>query len=254
MDENAVGTSTTRGTVTCDVWWAAPSAARPALLLLLDDHEQQRHRRFLKSTDRDRYLVSHALARLCLARAADCSPDKVSYVRDCPHCAGTEPHGKPRPVGPAAGLEFSITHSGDWVAIAVCSEAGVGVDVERIRGEGESDLDGLASYVLTTQERSDLARIPTQERSAAFFTYWTRKEALLKATGAGLSGGLNSITVSGPRESARVVRWDSADAPDSVRLDDLSAGTGYRAALATLTPRPVRARHHDGTELLKRSP
>ncbi|QVQ54586.1 4'-phosphopantetheinyl transferase superfamily protein [Spiractinospora alimapuensis] len=234
------------------MWWAAPTSARPALLPLLDDHERERHRRFLKAEDRDRYLVSHALARLCLARAADCPAGEVSYIRDCPHCSGTEPHGKPRPVGAAAGLEFSITHSGDWVAVAVCSEAEVGVDVERIRGEGESDLEGLASYVLTDQERSDLAQVPSPSRSAAFFTYWTRKEALLKATGVGLSGGLNSITVSGPRESARVVRWDSAAAPDSVQLADLSAGTRYRAALATLTPHPVRARHHDGAGLLSR--
>lgn len=236
--------------VTCDVWWARPESARAELVSLLDAYERDRHRRFLKSQDRDRYLVSHALARLCLARVTDCPGDKIEFVRECAHCDKPEPHGKPRPVGLARGVELSITHSGDWVAVAVCTEAAVGVDVERVRGEGESDLDGLADYVLTEMEKADFARLPTRARRDAFFTYWTRKEALLKATGEGIAGGLNSVTVSGPAEQARVVRWATPKAPEAVHLSDVAAGPGYRAALAALTARPVRATHHDGTALL----
>lgn len=236
--------------VTCDVWWARPASAEPRLLAFLDGHERERHPRFRLPADRDRYLVSHALARLACARAAGCGPAEVSFTRDCPHCELREPHGKPRPAGAASGLEVSLTHSGQRVAVAVTWGTGVGLDVERVRAPGEGDIEGLADYVLTGAEKAALDALPGSGRTAGFFTYWTRKEALLKATGAGIGGGLNQISVSAPNESAAVLDWKAPGAPDAVWLADLDAGPDYRAALAALTGAPVRALHHDGTALL----
>ncbi|WP_133743351.1 4'-phosphopantetheinyl transferase family protein [Actinorugispora endophytica] len=233
----------------CDVWWADPALASPALLGLLDEDERARHARFRLAADRDRYAVAHSLARLVCARAAGCAPRDVAFTLHCDHCDRPEPHGKPRPAGPAAGWEISITHSGSRVGVAVARGLPVGLDVERV---AESrDLEGLASYALTGIERAALESRPEAERTGGFFTYWARKESLLKATGAGLSGGLTPITVSGPHESAAVLSWDPPGAPDEVWITDLDAGPDYRAALSVLAGGPVPVTEHDAADLLK---
>ncbi|MFD0804179.1 4'-phosphopantetheinyl transferase superfamily protein, partial [Streptomonospora algeriensis] len=100
------------------------------------------------------------------------------------------------------------------------------------------------------RERRDLDRVPGARRTEGFFGYWARKEALLKATGDGLSAGLGTVGVSSPFEPAAVVEWDSPAAPEHVRLTDLDAGHGYRAALAALCPGPLTTQTCDPAELL----
>lgn len=266
--------------VECAVWWADPASARPELLGLLDESERARHARFRRGADRDRYAVAHALARLVCAREAGCGPREVEFTLRCRSCeregrgggdgqdgdgrSGTSgreaggnstagrgpqgPHGKPHPAGPASGWEISISHSGDRVALAVTRGVPVGVDVEQIKAA--RDIDGLAGYALTETERDAWESLPESERTAGFFTYWSRKEALLKATGDGLSGGLASVVVSAPNAPAKVIAWHALDAPSSVRLTDLDAGPAYRAALAVLTPEEVRITEHDAAGLL----
>jgi len=231
----------------CDVWWAAPALASPALLDLLDEAERARHARFRLPADRDRYAVGRALARLLCARAAGCHPREVSFLLRCGHCDRPEPHGKPHPAGPAEGWEVSVTHSGERVGVALSRGLPVGLDVERV---ADRDLDGLVSYTLTDRERAALDALAPAERPAGFFTYWARKEALLKATGQGLAGGLTSVEVSGPHADPAVLEWRGPAAPDRVQLVDLDAGDGYRAALAVLAPSPVTVAVHDAAPLL----
>lgn len=234
----------------CDVWWASPALASPELLGLLDETERARHSRFRRSDDRDRYAVAHALARLLCAHAAGCDPREVVFHRRCGHCTRPEPHGKPHPGGPAAGWEISITHSGDRVGVALTRGLPVGLDVEGIT---DRDLDGLASYALTAREHAAWRALDAADRAAGFFTYWARKEALLKATGQGLAGGLTSVEVSPPDAAAALLAWHGPEAPTQVRLCDLDAGADYRAALAVVSARPVTVAVHDASVLLNQS-
>ena len=232
----------------CDVWWADPALASPPLLDLLDETERARHARFRLPADRDRYAVGRALARLLCARAAGCDPREVVFRLRCGHCDRPEPHGKPHPAGPAEGWELSVTHSGRKVGVALSRGLPVGLDVEQI---ADRDLDGLVRYALTERERAELDALAPAERAAGFFTYWARKEALLKATGQGLSGGLTSVEVSGPHTDAALLTWSGPAAPDHARLFDLDAGDGYRAALAVLAAPSVTVAVHDASPLLE---
>ena len=114
------------------------------------------------------------------------------------------------------------------------------MDVERI--SHTRDLEGLAGYTLADTERDEWRQLDRDRRIDAFFGYWTRKEALLKATGLGLSGGLRRVTVSPPHTEARLLSWEGGGGPDAAWLSDLERGEGYRAALALLTDRPVKAK------------
>lgn len=234
------------------VWWAHTSAAGERLLRLLDSEELARQSRFRLQADRDRHLVGRSLARLVLAERAGCAPEKVTFDLRCLSCeeksrtgadgGGEDPHGKPVPAGPAQGWEISVSHSGEWVAVALARETPVGVDVERV--SDTRDLAGLAGYTLADSEHEVWSALPEEGRTGAFFGYWARKEALLKATGLGLSGGLRRVAVTPPYTDARLLAWEGGGAPASAWLSDLDRGADYRSAVAVLTDRPVRLAVH----------
>ena len=108
--------------------------------------------------------------------------------------AGIEPpfsygeHGKPYIPG---GPQFSLTHSGTLAALAV-SDASVGLDIEKI-----APVRRAAARALTIEEREYMETDP--ERRFAYL--WTRKEAALKCTGAGLSQPMNAFSVLGDTAS-----------------------------------------------------
>ncbi|WP_234017625.1 MULTISPECIES: 4'-phosphopantetheinyl transferase superfamily protein [unclassified Streptomyces] len=100
----------------------------------------------------------------------------------CPGCGG--PHGRPAVAGPPGEeLHFSLSHSGGPALLAFAARP-VGVDIERVPG-GRDGPDAAAS--LHTLEQAELAALPPVYRPAASARCWTRKEACLKATGAGIS-------------------------------------------------------------------
>ncbi|MBE3001079.1 4'-phosphopantetheinyl transferase superfamily protein [Nocardiopsis sp. HNM0947] len=235
--------------LTTTVWWAHTSAASSRLVRLLDEGERTRNERFRLQADRDRHLLGRAMARLALAELSGCPPEFIAFDLRCRSCedkerAGAErdrsPHGKPFPIGAAQGWEFSVSHSGEWVALAVTEGVPVGVDVERVAPA--RDLDGLAGYTLADPEHRAWAGLGEPERTGAFYGYWARKEALLKATGLGLSGGLRRVTVSAPHEAAEFVSWEGGGAPGPVWLSDLEREAEYRSAVAVLTDRAVDLR------------
>ncbi|MCO6010647.1 4'-phosphopantetheinyl transferase superfamily protein [Actinoallomurus purpureus] len=224
---------------TCHVWWAPRSAASERLTAVLSPAERERRLRFVREEDRDRYLVAHALTRIVLGAVSGTPPEELAFDVTCARCGG--PHGKPRL--PEGGLEFSISHSGDRIALAVAPGTPVGVDVERLIES--RDLDGLAAAVLADGE--GLGPDGT-DRAAALTTYWTRKEAVLKTTGDGLSVAPRTLTVSAPGRPPALLSWP--DGPH-VHLYDLRPGPGHLACLGSLAP--VRVVEKDGTELLARA-
>ncbi|MGW0992511.1 oxidoreductase C-terminal domain-containing protein [Streptomyces sp. NPDC002523] len=56
-------------------------------------------------------------------------PESIRFHTQCPDCGG--PHGKPHVVGPGAGWELAISHSGDVVAVPIAAGRPLGLDVEK---------------------------------------------------------------------------------------------------------------------------
>jgi 4'-phosphopantetheinyl transferase len=217
------------------VWWAAPvdPDAAPALVRLLDGHEQERLGAFRRPADRARYLAAHALVRLVLG-GTGAAAARLRFDRTC-RCG--RPHGKPSlPGGPA----FSLSHAGDLVGVAVRTDGPVGLDVERIRDVG--DLAALAAHVYSPAERN--GDVPDE---AAFFRTWTRKEALVKATGDGLAAPMSGITLA--PDGAAVADWPAAPGPLWVR--DLAPAPGHPAAVAGPGRRPPPVAEVDGNAVLR---
>jgi 4'-phosphopantetheinyl transferase len=230
------GCASIQGSV--QVWWSPPLEPGPAIMALLDDAEQARHLRLRRPEDRARHATAHALVRLALGRLLDRTPAQLRFDRTCPQCG--EPHGKPRLIG--AGPEFSLTHSGGIVGVAV-AEVPVGVDVEDIAHHHSDPV--LEDEALTAAERAGLDDASVAERPAAFLQLWTRKEAVLKATGTGLTVPLRDVVVVPTGEPGALLPGSR-----SLRIWNLTPGTGFVGALAAESVTELTVRQGDATELL----
>ncbi|MBT2393079.1 4'-phosphopantetheinyl transferase superfamily protein [Streptomyces sp. ISL-1] len=183
---------------------------------LLDAEESARLDAFLRDADRDAYAVAHVALRRLLGERLGQAPEAVTLSREpCAHCGG--PHG--RPVVPGDAVHFSLSHTSGLVMIALAGVP-VGVDVEGVPDPGT--VADVASQ-LHPRERKELAALPTAQLPAAFARCWTRKEALLKATGVGLNEELSLTYVGAGPQPAANADW---------LLSDLPTYPGYTAAIA----------------------
>jgi hypothetical protein len=76
------------------------------------------------------------------------------------------------------------------------------VDVEAIQS---IEHDKLAARFFSAAECAAFARVPVERRQEAFYTYWARKEAHIKALGCGSSVSLDRFDVAAPREPPRLL-------------------------------------------------
>lgn len=100
----------------------------------------------------------------------------------------TDACGKPHAQN---GVPFNLSHSGDWALLAV-GEQEIGCDIEQIR---LTNTLRLGKTVFTDAEMAALRQSP--ERLGTFFTFWTKKEALLKCMGKGFHRAAKSVDVCG---------------------------------------------------------
>ena len=187
---------------------------------LLDASESARLAAFRRAQDRDAYVVAHVSLRRLLAERLEQDPEAVSLLREpCSHCGG--PHGRPYVLG--RGVHFSLSHTRGMVLIALASRP-VGIDVETLLDAPV--VDELISQ-LHPDEAAELAVVPYEARPRAFARCWTRKEAVLKATGVGLNVEPALTYVGTGAQPASQQAW---------LLADVATEPGYAAAVALRRP------------------
>jgi 4'-phosphopantetheinyl transferase len=173
---------TAPGKAAVDVWWCDATELNRAeigsLAQMLPADQRFAAARLGNDDLRRRYVVAHAMTLDALGCCADPPERRLALARG--------PHGKPYVAGPRAlrHLRFNLAHSGPMAIVAISADREVGIDIERIRPD--IDIIGPARMCFTERELAALAQIPQADRVAAFFSCWTRKEALLKAQGTGL--------------------------------------------------------------------
>ncbi|WP_033295776.1 4'-phosphopantetheinyl transferase family protein [Amycolatopsis jejuensis] len=215
------------------VRWSEPLLADERHLKLLDEPERGRYDAYRLEIDRRRFLTGRVLAKTLVAERLGGTAESVRFDATCADCG--KPHGRPRV--PGANLVLSISHSGNLIGVAATDGVPVGLDVETANRKADASL---VDYALSPPEREAVAGLSDDERAAAFFVYWTRKEAVMKATGKGLKIPLQSITFSRFDAPAELVAsTDAALDPARTRLADLKATEGHRAAVAALTAEPL---------------
>jgi 4'-phosphopantetheinyl transferase len=161
-----------------------PEALGRALDVLTDE-ERERIGRFRRPADAASFAAGRALMRLALAERVGAAPGDLVFDTWCELHAS--PHGKPRLVEPATGLDFSLSRAGARLMLAIASVP-VGVDVEPRDRDVEA---GVARIAFADEERAELEDAGPD----AFLACWTRKEAVLKALGHGLAVDPKSVSV-----------------------------------------------------------
>lgn len=100
------------------------------------------------------------------------------------------------------GIDFNISHSGNCAVCAISSSVGLGIDVEEIR---PIDIGDFHRH-FTNHEMNDINTAP--DRITRFYSWWTRKEAVIKADGMGMSIPLKNIRFTRPSLACvRNKRW-----------------------------------------------
>lgn len=187
---------------------------------LLDHEEQLTAAYFREARHRDRFVAGRGQLKQLLGAYSESAPAHLKFTRG--------QNGKPSLVQNDSSEElfFNFTHSADRAICAVTHIGPVGVDLEQV--QAWDDLRELEKLVFTTEEITLLEQLAQEERDDEFFRLWTHKEALVKATGDGLSLAPESFAVD--LIEACVIAGDLAG--DGWRFRDVSQASGWPAAVA----------------------
>ena len=187
---------------------AGPEEVR-SLRACLSDAEQRRAERFRFARDRRRFIVARARLRELLAARLDVAPEAVELANG--------KNGKPELAQRHAdrGWRFNVSHCDEVAVYAFSRDSDVGIDIEAIRPIPEAD--DIAARFFSRREYAAYSALAPRDRPLRFLQCWTRKEALAKALGEGLSMPLNELDFS------RASGW---------RLHSFSPLPGFIAALA----------------------
>jgi len=217
------------------VFWFAtdlPAARLDELERLLDVGERARADRFRFLRDRGRFIAARGRLRALLGRYAEQAPAQLEF--------DSGPYGKPalRDTNGADQLHFNLSRSDGVGVVAIGLAEELGIDVERIRPF--DDALAIAERMFGPEEHRALRALPEEAQPAAFFRYWTRKEAVVKSLGRGLSHPLDAFGLSAEGLSAErvdlecdgvpIVRWVVPVPPFR---------EGFVAALAASGPPPA---------------
>jgi 4'-phosphopantetheinyl transferase len=163
-----------------------PEAACGEDVAVLTAGECARADRFVFARDRAAFVTARAALRRWLGTQLDRRPAEVPLEID--------EHGRPHlATSLAHELDFSLSHSGTVAVLATAVGGRIGVDVEW-HGR-QRTLRDLLPRVMGPQEQSRLATLEGDEFVRAFLGCWTRKEAVTKALGIGLSYPVAAIDV-----------------------------------------------------------
>jgi 4'-phosphopantetheinyl transferase len=154
----------------------------------LSPDEKARADRFVNSIDRSRFVGARGILRCLLAPLLKIHPRELEFEYG--------EAGKPLLSLSNAGapeVQFNISHSSGYGAFAVARGRSVGVDIEQVRRDYESER--IAERYFSAREVEELRGLPPEQRPEGFFNCWTRKEAYIKADGRGLQIRLDTFDV-----------------------------------------------------------
>ncbi|QJP15770.1 4'-phosphopantetheinyl transferase superfamily protein [Starkeya sp. ORNL1] len=189
---------------------------------VLDLGEISRADSFATPLLRRRFLSRRMALRQILACRLGIAPARVALELSA--------QGKPRLVD-RPGLFFNVSHSGALGLLALSTRSELGIDIEMVR-----DVPRWTEIVrefFAETEREALLR--SDRTVSTFLAFWTRKEAVAKATGLGLDLPLSSFTVAklvGAESSAVTIRG-LRGAARTWHVRDLMSGPEHIAALAS---------------------
>jgi 4'-phosphopantetheinyl transferase len=209
--------------------WRVTLDSKATRLRRLERHlsadERARAARFRFDRDRSYFIAARGLLREIVSLYLNTLPNQLSFRYGA--------HGKPHLVQEGySDLRLNVSHSSGTALFAVTQGREVGVDIEHI--SPDIPVEKLAETVFSAPEKHALSGLDGNSERAAFFRFWTRKEAYIKADGRGVSLPLERIDVSSSED--RVATLDEATGAwrtcERWMLWTFGVGQDHAAALA----------------------
>ncbi|MBN9669595.1 4'-phosphopantetheinyl transferase family protein [Roseibium aggregatum] len=203
----------------------------PRLGSLLSEEERVRSARFHFERDREIYTAAHAACRGLLSYCLGPPPESFRF--------SVEDHGKPELICPSGEPRFrvNISHTKGCAAVALTQDHDIGVDVEWLQRTAEADA--LAKRMFADSEYRAVVATSEVEKLDVFLSYWTLKEAYVKAIGKGLSQPLDAFAFD--LEETRITFRDHmADDPANWHFERYRLGPKHLMALAVRHPAKER--------------
>jgi len=196
------------------------------LLQYLSTDEIERAKKFRFEKDKKRFVTVRSILRNILCSYLDILPSDIEFCYN--------QFGKPR-ISEAINMRkisFNASYSHNIALIAIALERDIGIDIEWIYRDCEHVE--IANEFFSERERNVFLKLPNESKVEAFYKCWTRKEALVKAIGKGLSFSLKDFDVSfAQNDRVRILDIRSSDQKAvDWNLIDINPGLAYQAALA----------------------
>ncbi|MFT6127009.1 MAG: 4'-phosphopantetheinyl transferase [Patiriisocius sp.] len=151
----------------------------PELLKYLNEAELHRAKKYHFEKDSNQFIICRSLLKLILSQHTGKNISQINIEID----TNKKPY-----LSSNKAIYFNISHSNDFAIIAV-SKYTVGIDLEYLNKN--FDFSEVLSTVFSNPEIKSV--INNTDKTYQFFKFWTRKEAIVKATGQGISDHLTKI-------------------------------------------------------------
>jgi 4'-phosphopantetheinyl transferase len=164
--------------------WSATIDERYEKLLAnsyLSVNENRNAKKFSYDIDSFLFTVRHNLLRIILGEYLSCHPSKPKF--------NSNHYQKPHITHPKTNIQFNISACSNRFVAVFCQRHSIGIDIELIRKI--DDIKQLTSDYFTSNETEWVFSHHELLLETAFFNIWSKKEALAKAIGKGLSIGIN---------------------------------------------------------------
>ena len=195
-------------------FWLADKVPPDYEKTALQPDEISRARRFHRPEDQNRFIYGRHLLRTLAGRYTRQHPSEICFTvgtNQKPEIEGTTP------------WHINVSHAGQWVLIAIGTTS-VGVDVEE--NKPDFTYQDVLTHSFTLSERQYIA---ANDSRSLFYRSWTRKEALVKATGKGLDDDFQWVPCLDGRH--RIGR-DRIGATGQWSVNSFTVSDGYSAAVA----------------------
>lgn len=184
---------------------------------ILSESERQRSFKYKQAVFSRRFIIGRIALRIIVGACTQIKPAAVCF---------TEKQGQKPLIANehAAALHFSISYSGDNCLLAIANEP-IGIDLEFV-DSSRIDQELIKRFFSAGERR----QIEQSENSLEnIFIYWTRKEALLKATGKGIGDWLSQTQV---LDGNHWAESEAIGSENSWQLNDFRLPENYIATIA----------------------
>lgn len=151
----------------------------PSLIEFLTPFEYNRANGYHFLKDKNRFIICRTLLKFLLAEQVGLDVNKIVLDND----SNKKPYLPSHP-----SIFFNVTHSEGFAIIAIANSP-IGVDIENVNKD--FDYKEVLSSIFTKSEVDEVFNSNDKQRT--FYKLWTRKEAIVKATGKGIDNDFREI-------------------------------------------------------------